>query len=232
MRALIGTSGYSYREWKGSFYPDDLPSSRMLRFYSDRFSTVEINNTFYRMPRLETLRAMRDDVPSHFLFSMKAPRAITHLRRLKDVDDPVRYFLEQASVLESHLGPLLFQLPPNLPKDLERLDHFFGIVPDGFRIAVELPHPSWHAEDTYALLRNNGAALCSSDAVAHANAPVSTARFGYVRLRKAHYPDPALEAIAGRLHDSGWDEAFVYFREEDEGKGPEMASELAKRVSH
>src|SRR5256714_11359790 len=143
MKLYVGTSGYSYKEWKGTFYPEDLPDKRMLRFYAERFRSVEINNTFYRMPKESVLEAWAGEVSADFKFVLKAPQRITHMQRLKDAGDSVSYLLKVAGTLKDRLGPLLFQLPPYFKKAFPRLREFWALLPSGRRVAVEFPHESW-----------------------------------------------------------------------------------------
>src|SRR6266850_5395007 len=164
MNFLVGTSGYSYKAWKGPFYPEDLPDKQMLRFYGERLRTVEINNTFYRMPKASVLEAWGEEVPSDFKFVLKASQRITHMQRLKDADDSVAYLLKVAGALKERLGPLLFQLPPYLKKDLPRLREFLALLPSDSRSAFEFRHESWFDEEVFALLRERQAALCIAEA--------------------------------------------------------------------
>src|SRR5213593_1694053 len=163
MAVRIGTSGYNYPEWRGSFYPEKFATSKMLPYYAERFSTVEINYTFYRMPNAKTIAGWDGETPAGFCFALKAPKRITHDARLKDVDEPLRYFLDTARKLAPKLGPILFQLPPNFKQDLSRLGDLLARLPSGLRFAFEFRHASWHANDLYERLRQNNAALCIAD---------------------------------------------------------------------
>ena len=227
MNLFAGTSGFSYKEWKGRFYPANQPDRQMLDFYGSRLPTVEINNTFYRMPKREALEGWAGQVPGAFKFALKAPQRITHRERLERSSDSLRAFLEVAGVLGARLGPLLFQLPPFLRKDLPRLEAFIAMVPEGVRIAFEFRHPSWFADDTYELLRARGSALVGGDADDADKSPplVPTANFGYLRLRAAEYEGPALAAWADRIAEQPWTDAFVYLKHEV--RGPEFAETLA-----
>src|SRR5688572_2081731 len=160
MNLYVGTSGYSYKPWKGTFYPEDLPDKQMLRYYGERFRSVEINNTFYRMPKAAMLEAWAAEVPAEFKFVIKAPQQITHIKRLKDVGDSVSYLIEVAGALKERLGPLLFQLPPHLKKDAARLREFLALLPSDRRAAIEFRHPSWFDDEVFGLLRDHRAALC------------------------------------------------------------------------
>lgn len=224
MGLYVGTSGYSYKPWKGTFYPERLPDRRMLGYYGERFRSVEINSTFYAMPRASALEAWAGQVPEDFRFVLKAPKAITHGRKLVGVDDLVAQFVEAAGALAGRMGPLLFQLPPTLKKDVGRLQAFLALLPPGVRAALEFRHDSWFEEEVYGLLRDHGAALCVADAEGDLDVPfAATADWGYLRLRRPDYGDADLEGWARRVRDQGWRDAFVFFKHEDEAKGPRMA---------
>jgi uncharacterized protein YecE (DUF72 family) len=186
MKIQVGTSGYSYKEWKGSFYPEKLPDKQMLHYYAERFKTVEINNTFYRMPKAAVLEAWASEVPADFQFVLKASQRITHMQRLKDCDESVSYFLEVAGTLKERLGPLLFQLPPNMKKDVPRLRTFLALLPSSRRSALEFRHASWFDDEVYQLLRDHNVALCIAEAEDDLEVPfMATAGWGYLRLRRA-----------------------------------------------
>ncbi|MGA7951454.1 MAG: DUF72 domain-containing protein [Thiobacillaceae bacterium] len=233
MNLYVGTSGYSYKEWKGNFYPEDLPAARMLHYYAERFRTVEINNTFYRMPKTSVLEAWAGEVPADFRFVLKASQRITHIQRLKDADESLAYLLDVAGTLNERLGPLLFQLPPNLKKDAPRLREFLALLPSQRRAALEFRHPSWFDEEVFALLRDHQAVLCIAEAEGNLEVPfVATADWGYLRLRRPDYGDTELKAWVKRVRAQPWQEVFVFFKHEDEGKAPQMAKrfiELAVR---
>ena len=229
MNLYVGTSGYSYKEWKGTFYPEDLPDKQMLRFYGERFRSVEINNTFYRMPKASVLEAWANEVPADFMFVLKASQRITHYQRLKDADDSVSYLLEVAGALKERLGPLLFQLPPYLKKDAPRLREFLALLPSDRRAAFEFRHQSWFDDEVFGLLRDHRAVLCIAEAENDLEIPfVSTADWGYLRLRRPDYGDAELKAWAKRVQEQKWREAFIFFKHEEEGKGPEMAKRFLK----
>jgi uncharacterized protein YecE (DUF72 family) len=231
MRIHIGTSGYSYKEWKGSFYPADLPAKGMLGYYGRQFTTVEINNTFYRMPAEKNLLAWAADVPDHFIFALKTPQRITHIKRLREAADDFASFMQVASVLGPRLGPTLVQTPPSLKKDLPRLDDFVARIPATWRAAFEFRHASWFSDDVYDLLRSRNQALCLADTGEEGDAPVvATADWGYLRLRRVEYGPGDLELWAGRLREQPWSEACVYFKHEDEGTGPRLAREFGALV--
>lgn len=224
MNVYVGTSGYAYKEWKGTFYPEDLPDKQMLKFYGERFRSVEINSTFYRMPKESMLQAWTNEVPADFKFVIKAPQQITHIKRLKDVADPVAYLLKMVNALGERLGPLLFQLPPHLKKDAGRLRDFLALLPADRKVAIEFRHPSWIDDEIFGLLRERGAALCIAEAEEGIEVPVvSTADWGYLRLRRPDYGDAELKSWITRIREPNWHNAFIFFKHEDEGKGPQMA---------
>ena len=224
----IGTSGYNYKEWRGSFYPSDLPEQEMLKFYAQQFGTVEINYTFYRMPTVRTLQAWAKETPDGFAITLKAPRRITHEQRLRDSGDSLTYFCDTAKVLKQRLGALLFQLPPFLKKDLARLEDFLHQLPPGFRAAFEFRNPTWFADDVYECLRRFDVALCIADREERLAPFEQTAHFGYFRLRRPDYTDEDLAAWAQRLVDASapWKDVFVYFKHEAAGRGPLLAAKL------
>jgi uncharacterized protein YecE (DUF72 family) len=224
MDLYVGTSGFSYKEWKGTFYPKDLPAARMLRFYGERFRTVEINSTFQGMPRDSVLEGWAGAVPAGFKFVLKAPKQITHLKRLKDAGDLVSHLVESAGALKKHQGPLLFQLPPTAKKDVPRLRAFLALLPSRQRAAFEFRHASWFDDEVFGLLRDHRTALCVADAEGDLEVPfVATADWGYLRLRRPDYGDAELKRWVKRVRKQDWRGAFVFFKHEDEGKGPQMA---------
>lgn len=231
MDVFIGTSGYSYPEWKGSFYPPKFPASKMLGYYAGRFRAVEINNTFYRAPTAELLRGWAAQVPQGFRFVLKAPQDITHVRRLANACEQVSALVTTAEVLGARFGPVLFQLPPGFRKDVPLLSEFLGRMP-ACRVAFEFRHASWFAEDVFELLRDHQAALCVADADDGLDVPfMPTATWGYVRLRRPGYDDAALGAWVQRLRGAGWDESYVFFKHEDAGTGPRLASRLLELLA-
>lgn len=225
MRAHVGTSGYNYPEWRGTFYPADIKSPSMFGYYAERFHTVEINYTFYRMPTTKLTTGWRDQAPAGFSYTLKAPRRLTHERKLKDCAREVGFFLESARVLGPHLGTLLFQLPPTFRADTSRLDDFLALLPRDARCACEFRHDSWLSEETYAILRSHGVALCIADFGDKTTPLQVTARHGYFRLRDEGYRASDLEEWASHVEARGseWDDVFIYFKHEEEGKGPEFA---------
>ncbi len=233
MRAQVGTSGYTYPEWKGTFYPADLPATKMLPYYAERFSTVEINATFYRMPSTKTLAGWAAATPADFTFALKAPKRITHDARLKDVDDPLRYFCDAVRALGPKRGPLLFQLPPFLKKDLGRLGDVLVLLPRDLRCAFEFRHASWFSDDVYTLLRERNLALCIADTEAGSTPALATADFGYLRLRAVDYGEEALTKWTETIHRIGaaWREAFVFFKHEESATGPALAQRFRELLT-
>jgi len=224
MRVLAGTSGYSYKEWKGSFYPEKLAASKMLGFYAQKLPTVEINNTFYRMPTAKLLHGWADQVPEDFSFVLKASNRITHKKRLKDAEDDLAYFTDTARGLGPRLGPTLFQLPPYLRKDADRLRAFLDALPDGHKAAFEFRHRSWFDDEVYDALRSKGVALAVSD-TGDTDAPVvPTANYGYLRLRRETYTPEQMRQWADTIKAQPWETAHVFFKHEDEATGPRAAA--------
>ena len=224
MRVLSGTSGFSYDEWHGRFYPADLPANERLVHYSGRLASVEINNTFYQTPKPALLERWRDAVSADFRFALKAPRRITHIQRLKGSADALAYFWNAASVLGEKLGPVLFQLPPFAKKDLPLLADFLASLPAGLRPAFEFRNPSWFDDEVYALLSSRNAALCGGDSDEDERSPplVATADFGYLRLRAPSYDAPALRTWCERILAEPWQTAYVYLKHEV--LGPDYAT--------
>jgi uncharacterized protein YecE (DUF72 family) len=184
---------------------------------------VEINNTFYRLPRESVVEGWAEQVPAHFRFVIKASRRITHFKRLQAAEDETGYLLRTVGLLGERLGAVLFQLPPNMKQDLERLDAFLSGLGDPGRAAFEFRHASWFEEETYDCLRAHGAALCTADTDEEDAEIVRTARWGYLRLRKPDYDEAALSEWAARVEAAGWERAFAFFKHEDDAAGPEMA---------
>jgi len=229
MNLYVGTSGFSYKEWKGSFYPKTLPAQQMLRYYGERFRSVEINSTFKRLPTSSVLEAWTKAVGADFKFALKASEQITHFRRLKDAGPLVADLFRVAATLQSRLGPVLFQLPPNFKKDVARLREFLALLPSRRRAVLEFRHASWFEEDVFALLRAQRVALCIADAEDDLEVPlVATAAWGYLRLRRPDYSAAALKTWVQRLRRQDWRDAFVFFKHEDEGKGPKLAETFLK----
>ena len=229
MDLFVGTSGYNYKEWKGHFYPQKFADKEMLGFYSGHFDSVEINNTFYRVPKPEVVTSWAEQVPQAFRFVLKATRRITHLKRLKGVEEEVEYFLSVASHLGERMGALLFQLPPSSKKDMERLATFVGLLPEGTRAAIEFRHDSWFDEEVLECLRDRDIALCfayedddSAEDVERKFA--STANWGNLRLRGSEYTPAEMGMWSEKVLAQDWQRAFVFFKHESEGLGPKLAS--------
>jgi len=226
VKLRVGTSGYSYKEWVGNFYPPKHPAAKMLNFYGERFGTVEINNTFYRMPTADMLGKWAAEVPEDFRFVLKAPRRITHDRKLAGVEDSVGFLLEASTTLGEKRGPFLFQLPPTFKKDAPRLVDFIARL-SSVPAAFEFRHPSWFEDEIYAALRSHGVALCLAETDEGQPPPrVATASWGYLRLRRIDYGDDELRAWLGWIREQHWDSAYVFFKHEDEGHAPRLAARL------
>jgi uncharacterized protein YecE (DUF72 family) len=227
MELYVGTSGYSYDEWRGSFYPQDLPAKRMLNYYGERLNAVEINNTFYRLPKASVLEGWGDQVSEGFRFSIKASRRITHFTRLKpEASEPTAYMMSTLQALGPRLGAVLFQLPPNLPKDEERLVAFLDSLPARTPAAFEFRHESWSdAVVHHALRERDMAVVCADTEESESDESiVQTASWGYLRLRRPDYQDADLARWAERIAKQGWERAYVFFKHEDEGAGPRLAA--------
>jgi uncharacterized protein YecE (DUF72 family) len=229
----VGTSGYNYPEWKGSFYPENLAAAKMLPYYAERFLSVEINYTFYRMPTTKLVTGWAAQVPPGFKFTLKAPKRITHDRRLKDIADPLRGFCEAAAELGPKLGALLFQLAPNFKKDLVVFDGFLEALPPRVCAAFEFRHESWLDDEVYARLRARNLALCIADSEKRSTPVLATADYAYLRLRDEGYTAEHIvewarqvSELAGRCTD-----VYVYFKHEEQGKGPEFARLLLDALS-
>jgi uncharacterized protein YecE (DUF72 family) len=233
MDIWVGTSGYNYPEWKGTFYPADLSAAKMLPYYAARFRTVEINYTFYRMPNAKLLAGWVAETPAGFRFTLKAPRRITHDGRLRNVGDTVRAFCEVAATLGDRLAALLFQLPPNLKCDLALFDEFLSTLPPRVTAAFEFRNASWLCDEVYERLRARNLALCIADTGDKTTPLVETADYGYFRLRDEGYEGADLERWAREItaRHERWRDAFVYFKHEEEGKGAEFAQGLMQALS-
>jgi len=228
----VGTSGYNYPEWKGSFYPSTLPASKMLPYYAEHFPTVEINYTFYRAPNEKILDGWSKATPERFKLTLKAPRRITHDARLRDCGARVRQFLETASTLGPKLGALLFQLPPNLKKDVALFDAFLDSFPPKACAAFEFRHQSWFDDEIYERLRARNLALCVADSERLSTPVTITADYAYFRLRDEGYTPADIARWAETIRDRTRTcrEAFVYFKHEESGKGPEFGRLLMKHL--
>jgi uncharacterized protein YecE (DUF72 family) len=227
MKLYVGTSGYSYKEWKGSFYPEKIPAGEMLSYYASRLPAVELNNTFYRMPQRNMVEGWRAQVPDDFRFSVKAAQRITHFKRLKDAGEETKYMLETVSALENRLGVVLFQLPPNMKKDIERLQTFLNELPQDTPAAFEFRHPTWFDDDVIELLQSQNRALCVSDTDELPTSHIDrTADWGYLRLRRVQYSESDLTEWLNRIRAQQWKTTFVFFKHEDEGTGPKLAAQF------
>jgi uncharacterized protein YecE (DUF72 family) len=229
MRFFVGTSGYSFKEWKGHFYPEKLPQKAMLGYYANRFTSVEINNTFHKFPTESIVNSWAEQVPKSFRFVLKARQIITHFRRLQNAERYTDDFIRIASVLKERQGPILFQLPPNFKKDIPRLDAFLSYIGGRVKSAFEFRHESWFDDEVFNSLRAHEAAMCIADAddlpTAHV---VRTASWGYVRLREEGYTDKNLRDWIEEIRSQNFDEAYVFFKQEDAGAGPKLAARFAE----
>ena len=224
MTYFVGTSGYNYPEWRGSFYPEKFPTGKMLAYYSERFNTVEVNYTFYRMPSEVLLAGWAQGTPEAFVFTLKAPRRITHDSKLKNVADLTRSFCRIATTLGSKLGVLLFQLPPNFKRDDAVFAEFLDTLPEGTRAAFEFRHESWHDDTVFDALRRRNFALCIADSEKMSTPVIATAGYAYFRLRDEGYQPADIDRWASVVSGlPATDDAFVYFKHEEQGKGPEFA---------
>jgi len=231
MHIYVGTSGYAYKEWKGKFYPEKISSKEMLRFYSERLNAVEINNTFYRMPKESVLASWAEQVPNGFVFALKAPQVITHLKRLRYVSDETGYLFKTLSVLDRKLGPVLFQFPKSFRADRTALEDFLALVPGDRTSAFEFRNPSWLDDEILDLLRKKGASLCIADWDEDpAHEIISTTSWGYLRLRRSDYTDTELSQWMEKVLSQKWEKAFVFFKHEDEAGGAEMAVRFQELV--
>ena len=230
MRVLAGTSGYAFKEWKGSFYPSDLAADGMLGYYAGKFPTVEINNTFYRLPKTHVLEEWAAQTPEQFTFTLKASQRITHHARLKpESASAVEFLLKTTAVLGDRLGAILFQLPPNLRKDLALLHNFLELLPTGRRYAFEFRHESWFDEGTFRLLRDRDIAMCVAEQDDFACPVVCTASWGYLRLHRLDYGADALAEWARCVGGQSWSQAYVFFKHDDGvGSGPPVVEAFMK----
>jgi uncharacterized protein YecE (DUF72 family) len=230
MQLRAGTSGFAFKEWKGSFYPEKMKDAEMLSFYATKFPVVEINNTFYRLPRESVLVEWASQVPEDFTFSIKASQKITHFTRLKPESyDNADYLLKTTASLGQKLGPILFQLPPNLKLDLERLNAFFDRLPKDRRYTVEFRHESWFDDATFAALRNHNVAMCAIEQEDFKSPFVSTADWGYLRLHRFDYDEPMLNEWAKLVKSQEWTDAYVVFKhDEGVGSGPPAVGAFIK----
>ena len=233
MQLWVGTSGYNYPEWRGSFYPEKMAAAKMLPYYAERFTTVEINYTFYRVPNAKILGGWDRETPPGFRLTLKAPKRITHIAKLRDCADLLGYFLKTAATLGPKLGAILFQLPPYFRKDLALLDGFLEMLPDGTCAAFEFRHASWMDAEVFARLKAANVALCVADSEKFSTPVEITAPYAYFRLRDEGYTPEDLRRWAGTIRASTAPcrDVFVYFKHEEEGKGPEFARLLMDHLS-
>ncbi|MEO7933130.1 MAG: DUF72 domain-containing protein [Chthoniobacterales bacterium] len=228
MKHWIGTSGFQYPEWKGTFYPETMPVSKMLPFYAERFSTTEINYSFRRIPSPKTIQGWSDATPARFKFSLKAPQKVTHFAKLRDSADTLNYFESIIAMLGEKRGVVLFQLPPTFQKDAVLLDDFLRDVPISMRVAFEFRHASWFDDAVFQTLRSHNAALCIAESADLSTPPEVTADFGYLRLRREDYTTTDIRKWAETIQktSSQWSEAFIYFKHEESGVGPKFARQM------
>ena len=227
MKFWIGTSGFQYTEWKGNFYPEDLPAAKMLPFYAERFSTTEVNYTFHRIPAAKTIDNWKQLTPDNFRFALKAPQKITHWSKLRDCADTLDYFCKVISGLGDRLGPVLFQLPPTFKKDADVLSSFLRELPST-RAAFEFRHESWFNDEIYELLKSRNIALCIADTETIETPKTITANYGYLRLRREDYQGIDVERWAKfvREQEADWQHVFVYFKHEESGIAPKLAQQM------
>jgi uncharacterized protein YecE (DUF72 family) len=232
VKPWIGTSGFQYAEWKGTFYPEDLPAAKMLPFYAEHLATTEINYTFHRIPAAKTIDNWKHLTPENFRFALKAPQKITHWSKLRDCADTLRYFYDVVSALDAKLGPVLFQLPPNFKKDTFILGDFVNGLPGGMRAAFEFRHESWFDQEVFDLLKATKAALCIADSEKLTAPKVSTATWGYLRLRREDYSKIDIEHWVEFVRaQHGWDDVFIYFKHEEAGTGPKLARQMMELLA-
>ena len=232
MRLLAGTSGFAFKEWKGSFYPADLKDDGWLGFYASKFAAVEINNTFYRLPKEKVLLDWAAQVPEHFTFAIKASQRITHFARLKpESASAVEFLLRNTAVLGSRLGPILFQLPPNLQKDIDRLRGFLARLPATGRYTVEFRHESWFDEDVFDALRERDVAMCIAEQEDFRCPAQPTASWGYLRLHRLDYSEAMLTEWSRYVAGQRWTEAYIFFKHDESatsGSGPTAVEAFAR----
>ncbi len=230
----VGTSGFSYKEWKGPFYPSDLKETDFLQFYGQSLNAVEINNSFYRLPKRELLQKWYDATPDHFRFIIKASRRITHFKRLKEPDEPLGFLIKNTDTIAEKLGGILFQLPPNFRCNLDRLKKFVDLLPETTPAVIEFRHESWWDDSVFEIMRSKNVALCLADSedqdMLSKNLP-ATADWTYLRLRKPGYDKSELKAWSDYLCSSRFKNSFVFFKHETDGAGPRMAADFGKNIA-
>jgi len=228
MKIQVGTSGFAHKEWKGKFYPEKISSKELLRFYAERLGTVEINNTFYHMPKESVLLSWAGQVPDDFVFALKAPQVITHMKHMKNVFEETEYLFKSLSVLDKKLGPVLFQFPKSFRANPAALADFLPLIPGNVACAFDFRSPSWLDAETLDLLRKKGCSWCIEDTdESPVNELISTANWGYLRLRRSDYTDVDLSQWLERINSQKWERAFVFFKHED---GPEMGMRFQELV--
>jgi uncharacterized protein YecE (DUF72 family) len=231
MKIYVGTSGFAHKEWKGKFYPEKISPKDMLRFYAGRLNTVEINNTFYHMPTESVLTSWAEQVPDDFVFALKAPQVITHMKQLRNVFEETEYLFRSLSVLDRKLGPVLFQFPKSFRANAPALEDFLPLIPATASCAFDFRSPTWLEGGIPDLLRKRECSLCIADADENpAQEIISTAPWGYLRLRRSDYTDADLSQWVERILSQKWERAFVFFKHEDEAKGPQMALRFQELV--
>jgi uncharacterized protein YecE (DUF72 family) len=232
MKLWVGTSGFQYAEWKGNFYPEDLPTSKMLPFYAGRFSTTEINYSFHRIPGAKTIESWKTATPEEFRFALKAPQKLTHWAKLRDCADTLEYFYGIVSKLGNKLGPILFQLPPSFKKDAAVFGSFLRELPL-VQAAFEFRHKSWFDDEIFGLLKARKLALCIADTDTMTTPPKVTTDYGYLRLRREDYQKVDIERWAKfvRQQQGQWREAFIYFKHEESGIGPKLARQMVELIA-
>jgi uncharacterized protein YecE (DUF72 family) len=227
MTVYVGTSGYSYKEWKGSFYPEKISPKEMLAYYASRLHAVELNNTFYRMPKPEMIESWKSQVPENFRFSVKAPQTITHFRRLKDAAPQTRIMLKTVAALDQRLGAVIFRLPEDMKKDVKRLESFLKVLPIDTPAVFDFRHPTWFDDEVVELLRSQKRVFCVSDIEELPESySYKTADWGYVRLRRERYTEAELVRWVKRIKAQKWKDTYVFFKHEDEGTGPTIAAQF------
>ncbi|HMJ05348.1 MAG TPA: DUF72 domain-containing protein [Chthoniobacterales bacterium] len=233
MNFWIGTSGFQYAEWKGTFYPEKMPATKMLPYYAERLTSTEINYSFRRIPSAKTIEAWYQATPERFNFSLKAPQQVTHFAKLRNCGDTLRYFHQVISDLEKKLGCVLFQLPPALKKDAALLQAFLADIPEGMRCAFEFRDSSWFDDEIFALLKAKNLALCIADSEKLATPDVATADYGYLRLRREDYEEADVARWAQTItaRENAWSDTFVYFKHEESGIGPKLAQQMKTLLS-
>ncbi len=231
MKIHVGTSGFAHKEWKGTFYPEKISPKEMLRFYAERLNTVEINNTFYHMPKESVLSSWADQVPDDFVFALKAPQVITHIKQLRNVFEETEYLFKTLSIMGNKLGPVLFQFPKSFRANLPTLQDFLPLIPGTVSCAFDFRSPSWLDAGTPNLLREKGCSWCIEDTDENpVKEIISTAAWGYLRLRRSDYTDADLSRWLERILSQKWERTFVYFKHEDEAKGAEMAMRFQELI--